>query len=151
MTKNNSMQNLGKAGEMIVANYFASLGQKIKISVDQFDSKKDMLVEEETIEVKTQVPFVNKNSFTIKENQLKKCKTVNKVIFISVPNKHKPHFSEGKAFVIESDKMKFSEYVTKDGRKMILIPISQPEMKELFVLSENDCKTLQKYSVSSWN
>ena len=146
-----SQSKLGRAGETLVINYFSKLGKKIEASVDQFDSEKDLLIDGEKYEVKTQVPFIVKDAFTFKPSQLKKCKNVKKVIFVSVPNLIKKHFSEGKVYQIDSDKLEYYKYSTKDGRLMILIPILQEYMEELFTLLPQESKLLQSYSISNWN
>lgn len=144
------MEILGKTGEKIVSNYYSRNGSIVEQAINNFDSTKDMLVDGKKIEIKTQVPFVIKSSFTFRQNQLTKCLNADTVVFVSVPNSTKSHYSEGKVYAIESKKLKYDYYTTKDGRKMILIAIGQPDMKELFVMSEDECKELQKYTISSW-
>jgi|SanBayMetagenome_1026888.scaffolds.fasta_scaffold21017_3 hypothetical protein len=151
MSRDNNMTMLGRAGETVVLNWFNRQGISCKVSVDQYDSQKDMIAEGKKIEVKTQVPFVFKDAFTFKENQLRKCLTSDYVYFVSVPNKTKPHHSDGKVYRIESSKMQYSEHRTKDGRKMIIVPIKQPAMQMLFVMDYSEASILQKYSVSGWN
>ena len=151
MSREMDMEKLGKAGETIIANACMAAGQSVVISEDRYDSVKDMIIDGLKVEVKTQVPFVYKNAFTFKKNQLKKCLNADRVIFVSVPNEKMKHHSDGKVFMIKSSDMKYSNYTTKDGRDMILIPIDQEGMKEVFELSDDQRKMLQKYSVSKWN
>lgn len=151
LSKESSKNAMGKAGEAIVANWLIENNNKVIISTDQYDSEKDMIVNGKKIEVKTQVPFVFKNAFTIKDNQLRKCKSVDFVFFVSVPNKKKSHWSEGKVYRIESKKMIYKNYVTKDNRNMILIPIEQDNMEEMFSITKEQCNNLMRYSVSEWN
>lgn len=152
MFDNDSSQaKLGRAGETIVSNWFSSQGISFQVSVDQYDSQKDMIAEGKKIEVKTQVPFVMKNAFTFKENQLKKCLNADYVYFVSVPNEKRPHHSDGKVYRIESSELQYDHYITKDGRKMITVSIDQPAMQELFQMTEKEAKILQRYSVSGWN
>lgn len=146
-----SIEMLGRAGETIIANYCTSAGQKVVMSVDQYDSNKDMTVDGLMIEVKTQVPFVYKNAFTFRKNQLRKCTNADLVLFISVPARDKPHHSYGKVYMIKSEKLQYSDYITKDGREMILIPINQKDMEEFFILTKEECDILQRYSTSAWN
>jgi hypothetical protein len=149
MSKNIEM--MGRAGETIIVNYCTAAGQKVTVSEDQYDSQKDMIIDGLKVEVKTQVPYIFKDAFSFKPNQLKKCKNADRVIFISVPSKEKPHHSDGKVYLIKSAEMKYYPYKTKDGRDMIAVPIKQEAMDELFTLSDKQCKLLQSYSVSSWN
>jgi broad specificity polyphosphatase/5'/3'-nucleotidase SurE len=110
-----------------------------------------MLVDGKKIEVKTQVPFIIKDAFSILQKQLNKCLKADAVYFVSVPNTKKEHYSDGKVYRIESNKIKYQFHKTKDGRQMILIPIRQPDMKEVFQMSQKECEILQRYSVSKWN
>lgn len=142
---------LGRAGETIITNYCTAAGQKVLVSEDQYDNQKDMIIDGLKVEVKTQVPYIYKNAFSFKPNQLRKCKNADRVIFISVPSKEKPHHSDGKVFLIKSADMKYYPYKTKDGREMIAVPIDQEGMDELFTLTDKQCKLLQSYSVSGWN
>lgn len=144
-----NVEKLGRAGESIITNYFNSKGMKVELSVNQFDSEKDMIVEGKMIEVKTQVPFVTKDSFSIRSNQLKKCISADEVYFISVPTV-KNHFSEGKVYAIRGSEIKYKKHRTKDGRDMILIPIKQDDMKELFEITEEEKRLLVMYSSSNW-
>lgn len=149
--RNRSIEMLGRAGETIIANYCTSNGQKVTLSVDQYDSTKDMVIDGLNVEVKTQVPFISKNAFSFKKNQLTKCLNADRVIFISVPADEKDHHSFGKVYLIKSSEMEYTEHTTKDGRLMILVPIDQPGMDELFELSAEDKRLLKSYSVSKWN
>lgn len=151
MSRDSSIEKLGRAGETIVINHFSRKGLLVESSVDQYDSQKDMLVNGKKVEVKTQVPFVVKDSFSFKKNQLRKCLNADIVVFVSVPNEKREHYSAGKVYSIKSQDLQYSDYVTKDGRDMILIPIKQEGMKELFAMSEEECKLLQSYSASGWN
>lgn len=150
-THSKNIEMLGRAGETIIINYCTKHGQIVEASVDQYDSEKDMVIDGLKCEVKTQVPWVSKNSFTFKPNQLRKCLNADRVIFISVPNTFKPHWSDGKVFLIKSSEMQYDKAKTKNGRDMILIPIDQPGMNELFTISSEECIILQKYSSSSYN
>lgn len=150
LTPQQCMEILGKTGEKIVSNYYSKQGKIVEQAINNFDSTKDMLVDGKKIEVKTQVPFVMKSSFTFKENQLRKCLNADYVVFVSVPNGTMKHYSDGKVYAIESKKLKYNFYTTKDGRKMVLVAIGQPDMEKLFNMSPEECQELQKYTISSW-
>lgn len=151
MADDSLQSKMGRAGESLVINYYNSIHANVKVSIDQYDSNKDLVVDDQRIEVKTQVPFINKDAFTFKKNQLRKCLNADKVIFVSVPNKQRPHFSAGKAYVIESASIQYSTYRTRDGRDMVLIPIKQDGMMELFTMSDKEGEILQRYSISGYN
>jgi hypothetical protein len=144
------MEILGKTGEKIVSNFYSRKGKIVEQSINNFDSGKDMMVDGAKVEVKTQVPFVIKNAFSFRKNQLRKCLNADGVVFVSVPNSVKPHWSDGKVYLIEPSALKYSFYTTKDGREMVLIPIDQPDMMEIYVMTQEECAELQKYTSSEW-
>lgn len=141
---------MGRAGETIVSNWFIKKGYPVTASVDQYDSSKDMIIGGQRVEVKTQVPFVNKDAFSFRDSQLKKCKNADMVFFVSVPAKTKDHFSYGKVYCVESKNMEYTTYLTKDNRRMILVPINQSGMIEVFTMTQEEQEILNKYSISDW-
>lgn len=149
---NRSETKLGRAGETIVMNHFSRSGNIVEASVNQFDSQKDMIVDgTRKIEVKTQVPFVMKDAFTFKQNQLKKCLEADEIYFVSVSNRKMEHFSAGKVYRADPKNMKYDSYKTQDGRQMIIIPIKQDAIVEAFSMTDEECDLLQSYSISKWN
>lgn len=148
--RNTKISAIGKSGETIVANWFIQNGSKVVLSEDSFDWKKDMIIDGKTVEVKTQVPFVKKKAFSFREDQLRKCSSVDLVIFVSIPNSVFPTPYDGKVYAIEASKMKTRKHTTTDDRYMILVDIEQPDMKCLFTMDEKQCSILQKNSVSTW-
>lgn len=152
MKNDEKKTKLGRAGESIVLNWYSDQGSKVKASIDQYDSHKDALVDGNSVEIKTQVPFVYKDCFTIKPNQLRKCLNVHRLVFVSVPNTKEKHHSDGKVYCIfPEDGLKYFKYTTRDGRDMILIPIKQEGMREIFEMTPEEQTILQRYSVSGWN
>lgn len=150
LTREQNMEILGKTGEKIVANFYSRKGKIVEQAINHFDNTKDMTVDGAKVEVKTQVPFVLKNAFSFRKNQLRKCLSADGVVFVSVPNSVKPHWSDGKVYLIEPSKLKYNHYKTKDGREMVLIPINQPDMIEMYQISQEECGELQKYTSSEW-
>lgn len=145
----------GKTGETIIANYYIEREKKVLFSFDQHDNEKDLIIEGFTIEVKTMVPFFSQDAFSFRASQLQKCKNVDLVYFISVPADGKTHFSFGKVYRIKSDKMKYSFYYKHFGErgkaKMVLVPINQEGMQEVFEITEEQKLKLQEYSTSILN
>ena len=150
LTREQNIEILGKTGEKIVANYYSRKGKIVEQAINHFDNTKDMTVDGSKVEVKTQVPVVLKNAFTFRKNQLRKCLSADGVVFVSVPNSVKPHWSDGKVYLIEPSKLKYNHYKTKDGRDMVLIPINQPDMMEMYQMTREECIELQKYTTSEW-
>jgi hypothetical protein len=152
MKQYEKMQAMGKAGEAIICNKYIERGAKPEMSVNQYDHQKDLMIDGKKVEVKTQVPFVAKNAFSIGENQLKKCLEADVIHFVSVPNSRFPHPSEGKVYTVENPKnLQYTYYTTKQGKTMVLFPIEQEAMKEDFLLREDESALLMKYSISGYN
>ena len=82
------IKDLGSKGEHLVKDFFLSQGCNVIMSDDPFDKEKDMLVDGKKVEVKTEVPYYKEWAFTINskhKNQLKKCLTVDRLIFVVLP------------------------------------------------------------------
>jgi hypothetical protein len=151
MTKEELMNELGLAGEKIVINMLSDEGCKIKTSIDKYDSEKDLLVDGQyKVEVKTQVPFVMQNAFTFKPNQLRKCRSVDVLYFVSVPPPRNQDKWAGWIFRAEPKNFTTRTYRTKDGREMILIDREQSALVPIKKMSDDEMKELQKYSVSGY-
>jgi hypothetical protein len=150
MTKEEMMNELGLAGEKIIINMLSEDGCKIKTSVDKFDSEKDLLVDDKKVEVKTQVPFIMQNAFTFKPNQLRKCRGVDELYFVSVPAGH--HSDKWAGWVFKADPKTFvtRTYKTKDGRDMLLIDREQEALKPVKKMTDEEMRELQKYTVSGY-
>ena len=151
MTKDELMNELGLAGEKIVINMLSDEGCRIKTSIDKYDSEKDLLVDGQyKVEVKTQVPFVMQNAFTFKPNQLRKCRSVDVLYFVSVPPPRNQDKWAGWIFRAEPQNFTTRNYRTKDGRDMVLIDREQPALVPVKKMSDEEMKELQKYSVSGY-
>ena len=151
MTKDEMMNELGLAGEKIVINMLSDEGCRIKTSVDKYDSEKDLLVDGQyKVEVKTQVPFVMQNAFTFKPNQLRKCRSVDVLYFVSVPPPRHVDKWAGWIFRVEPQHFLTRTYKTKDGREMILIDREQSALVPVKKMSDDEMKELQKYTVSEY-
>ena len=83
-TKKEKNLRLGQLGEDIVKNLLNDLGKKVKISIDPYDSKKDITVDGITAEIKTQVPFVTRKLFSFKDNQTAKVSNAGILYVVSV-------------------------------------------------------------------
>ena len=102
---------LGKTGEKIVSNYFQRQRMIVEHSIDNFDREKDLIVEGKNVEVKTMQPYVYKNAFSFKKNQLKKCKSVDRFVIVSVPPLINVKYKYGgKIFEVTSN-FSYFEYV----------------------------------------
>lgn len=150
MTKDEMMNELGLMGEKIVINMLNEQGCKVKTSVDKYDSEKDMVVDGKKVEVKTQVPFIMQNAFTFKPNQLRKCRGVDELYFVSVPAGRHGDKWEGWIFKANPKTFTTRQYRTKDGRDMILVDREQESLTPVLKMSSEEIKELQKYTVSGY-
>jgi len=88
MNKEQMMVELGSIGEDLVADLYRRRGHQVTLSENKYDSVKDMLIDGQTCEVKTQMPFFYKRMFTIKVNQYFKCMNSDMLIWVETPSKH---------------------------------------------------------------
>jgi len=135
---------LGNAGEKMVANYFSSKNIMINLSVDPFDRVKDLKINgDKTLEIKTQVPFVSKKCFTIKDNhQLQKCLNADYLVFVQAPCSK---LDEAGIYQVEKG-FKHFKYITKAGIKMILLSMNQTAVVKLGTIEGKDKEVLRKYA-----
>lgn len=143
---------LGKTGEKIIANMLNEEGRKVQYALNNFDSEKDFLIDDNiTVEVKTQQPYVLKNAFVIKHTQLHKCRSVNELYFISVPPLFKKDYKWGGIiFKVNPSKFITKQYTSKNGIKMIEIPIEQESVEIIRKLTNEELNELSKYTTSAY-
>lgn len=148
MTREEKMNELGLAGEKVVTNMLNRLqpGLVIEHSINKYDNEKDMLVDGKKVEVKTESPYVLKNCFSFRPNQLRKCRSVDVLYVVSVPHIKYKHFSDGWVYRLIPDQFKTFEYMTKFGVRMIGIPIEQEAVIPVYKMSQEEIDNLMKYS-----
>lgn len=146
---NNSERRMktGDLGEKLVARYYRSNGILVEESLNLNDSKKDMLVDNKTCEVKTQQAWHKENSFSIRVNQLKKCTDVDILIFVETPSKYNQNTV--RLYEMPKDKRKVKTLTTSDGRTMHLFSKNNAILLET-ITDENIVKQFERYSLSKW-
>jgi hypothetical protein len=166
--RKNKISRLGEIGEKIIRNMFSSQGLKVEDSLDVYDNKKDMTVYEEeydevsftlivnkkTIEVKVNTPYVDKKAVTIRENQLKKCRGVDELYFITIPHKTMEYKYSG--WILKVDPKTFEcepypqpdKYEPSGTRRMLAIKVGQPATTRIRKLTEIELEQLLKYRIS---
>lgn len=120
---------LGILGEKIVAKLLRDQGHTVNESLYMFDSIKDLDVNGEPVEVKTQVPLLIHDSFAVSLNQMNKIQKSNKVYWVSVPPTKINDVYSG--FVFEMDPNIASSFLfkLKNGREIMCFKRNQPGMK----------------------
>jgi hypothetical protein len=151
MDRNQAIDILGRTGEKIIANMLIELGLNVQESIDHFDREKDFLVDGKKVEVKTEQPYVLKNCFSFRENQLRKCRSVDVLYFVSIPPLYQPDYKWGGwIFRAEPQNFSFSTYTTKFGTRMVSVPIDQPALIPVKKMREEEIQQLLKYASSAY-
>lgn len=142
---------LGRMGEKLVANYLRRRGHMVEEAIDHFDSIKDMTVDGHNAEVKTQQAFVNENAFSIRENQLRKCRQVDELYIVSVPPAMRPDYKwAGWIFKVDPKTFRTRNYRTRQGIQMVLIDIDQPAVIPWAKLTDQENEQLSRYASSRY-
>lgn len=150
INKEQANERLGDIGEKIIANFLSSQGKKIELSLDKFDKYKDMLVDGQIVEVKTETPFVSECAFTIAPNQLAKCKNADHFYVVTSQWPGRPSSFDFKIYKVRND-FKHKTYITrKHGKTMVLIPIRQAAVSFVKDLTEYEAKALAKYTITDY-
>jgi hypothetical protein len=151
MNKIQAIEILGRTGEKIIANMLTNLGLNVQESINHFDSEKDFLVDGKKVEVKTEQPYVLKNAFSFRENQLRKCKSVDVLYFVSIPPLFNKNYKWG-GWIFRADPQKFkcTSYTTKSGMRMIAVPIEQEAMIPVQKMKNEEIAELLKYAESAY-
>lgn len=141
---------LGIMGERIVAHTLRKQGHIVEESLNVFDSEKDMLVDNNPVEVKTQVPYMIEDSFAVFPNQLKKLKNCHRTYFVSVPLKAEDSLAGGIFEIdLKSEDVKAHRVQRHDGVCVICFPRRQKEMKMIHqITDEGILEQLKKLSTS---
>jgi len=122
-TYKTNKEKMGFLAEQLVFDYYN--GEQ---STDKYDSKKDGMILDETVEVKCQNrhPFGYFTVNTAWKNQVPKCKSVDRLFFVEYDN-------SPDAILWECiDRNDTKEITTRDGRVMCGWPISKMKMITTF-------------------
>ena len=137
----------GDLGEKLVARYYRTLGNVVEESLDLFDYEKDMMIDLNRCEVKTQQRWHRENAFTIKPNQLKKCQEVDLLVIVETPSKY--NNMTVTLYQFPKDKRNFYRRQTNDGRVMYCIKASLGTVLTTYtdpvIISQ-----FNRYSNSAW-
>ncbi len=128
MEKNYKKILLGMLGEKVVAKYLRDRGHEVNESLNVFDSAKDMVVDGENVEVKTQAPFIIHDSFSIATNQLTKIQNSHRVYWVCVPLSKTYDAYAGFIFEMDPKVAKHHTIRLKSGREMVCFKRNQPGM-----------------------
>jgi hypothetical protein len=150
ITREYKMNEMGLMGEKYLIGYLSSEGRKVAPSINKYDSEKDLICDGKKVEVKTQVPFIRERALTIKSNQLRKCRNVDELYFITVPAPMHSYKWSGWLFRVNPSEFLTRPHYTKDGRQMILIDIEQEAVEPIHKIRDDIIAELRKYTVSDY-
>lgn len=157
MTRDKANEIIGDIGETIARTYVEQLGYKVTKSTYKFDSKKDFLYEKDGrviyAEVKTQQPFVYKEMFSYRVNQLPKCTEIDELYIVSIPPLMHPTYKYGGLLFKAEPKTKplsLSEYTTKAGVRMYGFSIKQENLNIVSKISKENVEKMLKYAYSDY-
>lgn len=149
MSREMNMKMLGDAGETLVSNFLQENGWLVKSSVNQYDSKQDMIATRDdvtvTIEVKTQQPYHMLNAFTVKPNQLQKCLSVDSLIFVETPSQQ----NNNTVRMWNAVSREYYKTKTQDGRTMACFDIDDMELMETYT-DDYTVNSIRRHSNSKW-
>ena len=120
---------LGMIGERLVAHELRKRGHVVEESLNVFDIDKDMMVDGEPCEVKTQVPFMIEDSFGVSPNQIPKIMRCHRVYFVTVPLLRQDEL-EGCIFELDPHSFfKSHRRTVAGGKEVVCFPRRQEAMK----------------------
>ena len=141
---------LGKMGEICVGNWASTQGKVVIHAIDPYDSQKDLVIDCITVEVKTQTPYINEMAFSIRPNQLRKCREVDELYFVALPSPQARFAYAGQCWIYKVDPKTFThrEIYTRGGMKMILIDIKQAAVTPVMEIDPSDVALMMRYSTA---
>lgn len=137
-------------GEKIVAKYLRDQGKLVEESLDVFDSEKDMIVDGNNVEVKTQAPLFYYDSFGVNLNQVKKLENSYRVYWLSVPLSTKDDQYSGCLFEMDPKVAKMELIKFKGGRQVAGYRRNGPGMKIVYKIEEESLLNQLKELSSSY-
>ena len=152
LTREQKIEILGKIGEKYVGNYLAE-NRKVQFSLDNFDSEKDLMADDKTVEVKVGTPFITEGAIAFKKSQLTKCRSVDEFYFVTIPAPKYDYRWSGWLFRIENNfRYKVRNITRSNGwiDEMVLVPIEQDAVIPLFKVEDSVINEMMKYTTSKY-
>ena len=142
MSKDIDIEIVGALGEQIVKTSLEACGLQVMLSENKYDRVKDMIVEGETVEVKTLTLIKKFEAFCMEPSQWKKLDNVDRLFFIEIPDYGNP------VIVYESiEKYHFTESFNGGIKRMY----TKDRMRKFCVINDNDLeRTLRNYTNSKF-
>ena len=131
---------LGMLGERIVARWLRETGHVVEESLDMYDSRKDCLCDGLPVEVKTQVPLISQDSFSVGIRQMQKIRAVHRVYWVSVPLLSGADELAGHIYEMDPTDplLKAHRWSTHDGSEMVCFPRRQAALRHVHTIDDPD-------------
>ena len=152
LTREQKIEILGKMGEKYVGNYLAE-NRKVKFSLDNFDSEKDLMADDKTVEVKVGTPFITEGAIAFKKSQLAKCRSVDEFYYITIPAPKYKYRWSGWLFRIENTfKYRVRKVTRSNGwiDEMALVSIEQDAVVPIHRVQDSVINEMMKYTTSNY-
>jgi hypothetical protein len=152
LTREQKIEILGKMGEKYVGNYLAE-NRKVQFSLDNFDSEKDLMADDKTVEVKVGTPFITEGAIAFKKSQLMKCRSVDEFYYVTIPAPKYKYRWSGWLFRIENTfKCRVRKVTRSNGwiDEMALVPIEQDAVVPIHKVQDSVINEMMKYTTSNY-
>jgi len=152
LTREQKIEILGKMGEKYVGNYLAE-NRKVQFSLDNFDSEKDLMADDKTVEVKVGTPFIVEGAIAFKKSQLMKCRSVDEFYYVTIPAPKYKYRWSGWLFRIENTfKYRVRKVTRSNGwiDEMALVPIEQDAVVPIHKVRDSVINEMMKYTTSNY-
>ena len=152
LTREQKIEILGKMGEKYVGNYLAE-NRKVQFSLDNFDSEKDLMADDKTVEVKVGTPFITEGAIAFKKRQLAKCRSVDEFYYVTIPAPKYKYRWSGWLFRIENTfKCRVRKVTRTNGwiDEMALVPIEQDAVVPIHKVQDSVINEMMKYTTSNY-
>lgn len=127
---------LGILGEKIVAKHFRDSGHQVEESLDVFDSDKDMIIDGNNVEVKTNAPLIYYDSFSFPKSQYNKIINSHRVYWVSVPLQTQEDPFAGCIFEMDPKVAKLHTIKFRSGTTAIGLRRQQEGMKVIYKIED---------------
>jgi hypothetical protein len=141
---------LGMLGEKIVAKHFRDNGHQVDESLNVFDSEKDMIIDGNNVEVKTNAPLIYYDSFSFPKSQYNKIMNAHRVYWVSVPLQTKDDQFAGCIFEMDPKVVQLHNITFHTGNTITALKRQQPGMKIIHKIEDRSLLNHLKELSSSY-
>lgn len=123
-------------GEKIVAKHFRDSGHQVEESLNVFDQDKDMIIDGNNVEVKTNAPLIYYDSFSFPKGQYNKIMNSYRVYWVSVPLQTQEDQFAGCIFEMDPKVAKLHTITFNSGQTTIGLRRQQEGMKVIYRIKD---------------